>query len=362
MKKLLKKILILLPIPTLVLATTWIVDPANIKSDDSYEKGVASILLSGNNVANLVNFRERMLQKEIVLGLSKAPDVIVLGSSRSMAIDSTFFHSKFFLNNSVSGASIEDYLGIFYLYLERGLKPKFVIIGLDPWVLNRNNDQNRWEDLSDGYFKMKSILGFTSLHTANVRNSFLNKICNYKNYKEFISPAYFNQSFLDLIKKGHTGNKYWSTDKSEAEVPIKRADGSYAYDKKMRGKNLADINRDAKVFAMANPMYSLGKFNKLDQSTMQLLDSFINYLTKNDVRVIIFLPPYHPAVFESIKVNTVYSMVAESEKWYRSLAIKHKSGIVGSYDPNTSNLKESDFYDGMHPKNQAVHRMFDAAF
>lgn len=353
MTKLLKKIILLLPIPATVFVTTWMVDPANIKDNSSYEAGVAAMLLSGKNVANLTNFKERVLQEKVVLGLSNVPEVIVLGSSRSMPINSAMFHNKLFFNHSVSGASIEDYLGIFNLYRKKNLKPNLVIIGLDPWVLNRNNDQDRWRYLYDDYIEMKSILGFS---TTTI-DYYLNKIQDYKKYQGFLSPAYFNQSYIALIQKGCIGNKYWTTNNSEAEEPIKMADGSYVYDKKMREKKVADINSDAMAFASAKPMYSLGKFTELDPSTMLLLDRFIEYLKKNDIRVLMFLPPYHPTVYEFTKVNPEYAMVAESESWYRFLANKHGINIVGSYDPKHLGLKESDFYDGMHPKLPAVFKI-----
>jgi len=355
MTKLLKKILLLLPIPAVVFATTWMADPANIKDDDSFETGVASILLSGKNVANLVNYNERKLQKYIILGLLKPPEVIVLGSSRSMGINSDIFPNILFLNNSVSGASIEDYIGIFNLYRIRGLKPKLVIISLDPWILNRYNGQDRWKYLSDEFFEMENILGFHSTHSTSVQEKFLYKI---HIYEEFLSPEYFQQSCIYLIQKKRAGKIYWATDKLQAEEPIKIADGSYVYAEKFREKQVADINSDARIYAIEKPMYSLGRFNELDKSAMQLLDSFIYYLKKNEIKVLIYLPPYHPIVYEVINTNKAYTMVAESEKWYRFLANKHKIKVFGSYDPKISNLEESDFFDGMHPKNQAVHRMF----
>lgn len=360
MIKLLKKILLLLPIPAVVFTTTWIVDPANIKDAGSYEAGVASILLSGKNVANLVNYNERILQQKFVSGLSKAPDVLVIGSSRSMPINSSFFPDRYLLNSSVSGASIEDYLGVFDLYRKRGLKPKLIIIGPDPWVLNRNNGQDSWKDLNAEYYEMRSILGFSFDSAASDKKDFLNQMIKCKKYKEFLSPSYFNQSFIELVQ-GRTGKKYWATDKFLAEEPIKIADGSYVYGKMFRDKTVADINSAAKTYAMAKPMYSMNRFNELDQPTIRLLDGFIEHLKNNDIKVLIFLAPFHPIVYRAIRSNTAYAMVAESEKMYRFLANKHKINIVGSYDPKASNLEESDFYDGMHPKNQAVHRIFDNA-
>ena len=71
-----------------VAATNYCVDPAQLFSGGNYEQGVADILLSGNNVANVSNYDERLLQKAYVNNLKRRNDVIVLGSSRSMQIKS----------------------------------------------------------------------------------------------------------------------------------------------------------------------------------------------------------------------------------------------------------------------------------
>ncbi len=50
-------------------------------------------------------------------------------------------------NLGMSGAGIYDYLGIMGIYQNIGSKPRRVIIGLDPWVLNDNNGDNRYQAL-----------------------------------------------------------------------------------------------------------------------------------------------------------------------------------------------------------------------
>lgn len=348
MTKLLGKTLLLFPIPLLVFAITWTVDPAHIR-DSTYEAGIASILLSGKNVANVANYNERILQRKFVFGITKAPEVLVLGSSRSMGIDSSFFPSRSLLNSSVSGASIGDYLGVFDLYRRRGLKPKLVVIGCDPWVLNRNNGQDRWKYIESEYLEMRSILGSPSAHRSTINGQF----------KEFLSPAYFQQSLYDLVM-GRSTTKYWATDQFQSDEPVKIFDGSLVYGKDFRNKTTKDINSDATAYAMAKPLYSLGKFHELDQSTMHLLDKFIDYLELNKVKVVIFLPPYHPIAYEAIRANAIYRKVIEAERWYRSLADKYGINVIGSYDPKLYGLDASDFYDGMHPKSKALHKIFDS--
>lgn len=353
MKKLLSKLLLFLPFSVAVFATTWVVDPANIKNDASYEAGVASILLSGRNVANLVNYEERILQKRFVGGQKATPDVVVLGSSRSMGIASASFPGRTLRNNAVSGASLEDYLGIYDLYLRKNLKPRLVVLGLEPWLVNSNNGQKRWEGLEEEYFEMMSRLGDVAPGGDTWARMKI-KAHMVQKYGEFLSPGYFNESLFNLVKKGRDGTRYWATDQVEGEVPIKAADGSYAYGVVMRQKSVEDVNIEARAFALANPIYSLGGFSRLDESRMRLLDGFVRYLENSGVKVVFFLPPYHPAAYGRIRLNPAYAMVPVSENWYRQLAQRHGIPVMGSFDPVPIGLSESDFYDGMHPKNQAV--------
>jgi len=356
MQKFLLKILLLLPVPVLVAFTTWLVDPANLKNDDTYETGVAAILASGRNVANLVNYNERRLQRKLVTRLRKAPEVVVLGSSRSMQINAALFPGRTFLNNAVSGASLEDDLAVFDLYRERNLHPKLVILGLDPWVLNRDNKQGRWRELSDQCSAMETALGFPSPAPTTLQKV-KDRLRPLARYKEFVSPAYFSQSVFDLIEKG-PGNSYWATDRCDTEEPVKFADGSYLYSAKMRKRSVAEINREADAFAQARPMYSLDNFSSLDAGNQKHLEAFVRYLQQQGIAVAFFLPPYHPTVYAAIKANGAYARVLEAETWYRTLAAQYQIPVLGSFDPAPTGLGNGDFYDGMHPSSAGVKKIF----
>src|SRR5690606_22220124 len=102
-------------------------------------------ILVGNNVTNIENYDERTLQRNIINNHHICPQVLVLGSSRTMLINSREFIGKTFFNNSVSGASIEDIVAIYQMYDNRKCYPGKIILALDPWILNVNNGQNRWK-------------------------------------------------------------------------------------------------------------------------------------------------------------------------------------------------------------------------
>ena len=174
-----------------VAATNYCVDPAQLFSGGNYEKGVAGILLSGNNVANVSNYDERLLQKAYVNNLKRRNDVIVLGSSRSMQLRSHLFPGMSFFNHGVSGASIEDYLAIYELYEQRELAPSVVVLGLDPWILNQYSKQDRWESLRWEYFSMANRL--------NINPTIINSDNKSKKLTELISLPYLEESIKKVL-------------------------------------------------------------------------------------------------------------------------------------------------------------------
>jgi len=115
-----KFIIISLPVLILLFTVNYFGDAARI-FDSDYEKEMAETLMKGSFVTNISNYDERVFQKELINRMNNAPEILVLGSSRTMLINSTYFPNQTFFNNSVSGASIEDIIALFQMY--KGIHP-----------------------------------------------------------------------------------------------------------------------------------------------------------------------------------------------------------------------------------------------
>jgi hypothetical protein len=148
MKRIFIFLLYFIPIPLFIITINYFADPANIFSKD-YEKGIVEYLVKGNNVTNVVNYKERLLQKYFIEKIEKCPDVMVLGSSRIMQIRSEVINSGRLINNGVSISTLEDCLATYYMYEKRGCSVKKVIIGLEPYMLNEGHGQSEWRYLED---------------------------------------------------------------------------------------------------------------------------------------------------------------------------------------------------------------------
>jgi hypothetical protein len=339
-----------LSIIMIVAATNFFVDPAHIFGSHHYEKSIARFLADGKNVANISNYDDRLLQKYYIEDVIRIPDIIVLGSSRSLHIASGQFPGKSFFNNSVPGATIEDYLALYELYVERGVIPKTIIIGVDPWILNKNNGQNRWETIKSYYQAMMDRLHIKNNVPAVTQSQ---GTLQQDKLAQLINLEYFIESLKCLRQDRHI----YPTGAREGDVMIKLADGSISYDKPFRERSPMEVMKSAAEFDRDVP-YSLGGFKELDPGLRATLEKFIDRLKADGVRVILFLAPYHPVAYENLRRSHTYgSIMQEAETYFRDLARRKGIQVLGSYNPSGWCAPE-EFYDGMHPKKICLDRLF----
>ena len=130
-----KLLIIIVPVGLMIVATNYLVDPANIFSGAHYVDGIANILTRGHNVDNLSNYDERLFQEQMIKRLHKAPDIVVLGSSRVMEIGSSFFPGETVLNCGVSHGNINDLFAIIGTLDSMNKLPSEMVIGVEHWLI-----------------------------------------------------------------------------------------------------------------------------------------------------------------------------------------------------------------------------------
>lgn len=345
--KLLIKLIYFIPIPMIMICVCLYADPARLFDGGRYEMEVAKILASGKNAGNILNHNDRLLQKDYAEIIKQAPDIIAIGSSRSLQISQDLFPNETFHNSSVPNATLEDYMAILEFYLEKGLKPEKVILGVDPWVFNADNGHTRWKDFKDEY--MASYLRVTN-KVGKAKTNF--KLIDDK-YLTLLSPSYFQKSLTVLFRPKAVG-EFYITDKSEADVPIKMADGSYVYAKSIRNLTAEEVLNVAKKRIEEKAT----SYDKFDPQLVNLFEQFISYLQDNGIEVIIYLGPYHPATYSQILESSKYDIVCDVENRIRLIANEKGIKVIGSYDPEVAGVGIDDFHDWVHTRREAVARIF----
>jgi len=334
----------------LVAGVNYHFDPANLFGDRTYEAGIARLLSEGKNVANITDYDERLVQKFFVERLNSRRDVLVLGSSRSMNIGSDLFPGMTFYNASVSGATLEDYYATLQMFRERNLLPRTLILGVDPWVFNRNSEQTRWKSLEPEY---RRSLSSNVPGTAPSKNAIDQRLSR---LQQLVSFDYF----LGALRAAHrTDRDYYITTAAELDVNIRLADGTIIYKRDYAHRSPEIVAEVAHQQAARIPIYSLGQFRELDPEYVKRLEDLIEHLRHEGTEVILFLPPYHPDLYAAItQAGSPYRLAKDAEEYLRRFAGQQNLQILGSYDPGLTPCGRGDFFDEMHPVNLCIARLF----
>ena len=348
---------------------SYVEDPAGVFSGSKNENKIADILFyQGHNVANGHNCNERLLQKSIIKQDQREMDVIVLGSSRSLQIHNlpSSFGEKYkdyiLFNHGVSSGTLDDDIAILELYVEKGTVPKIIIINVDPWILNANNDLEYWatplkNEYQKGVARFNSTLNISELDSYNI---------NYDidRYSSLISRPIVISSMGNLL---FNSSIYYETDLTEVDVGVDLGivlhDGSYIFPKAVRSRTVEQVDMEARNYAHCDddlPIGGLGNFTHLDGNLKNQFESTVRYFKNRNVTIILFLPAQHPILQDKTAQDSRYSQVKEAELYFKNFAASENITIIGSYDPYQMNLTSADFYDGSHLRREAIDRIFAA--
>jgi hypothetical protein len=328
------------------------IDSLGLFGNSNYLSLVAKDLTSGKMVAGLKNYDERYFQELIVKKSTIKNDVIAIGSSKLMQLRKRFFldQDMNFFNHSVSGASLEDYIAIVGLYESfNDYLPDKIILGIDPWIFNKHNDQNRWKTLSKYYdYEINKIYNEQKDINVNIN---LIKWKQLFNYDYTIRNINF---FKTLLKNNRRA--YFVTNTIEIDESIKELDGSIHHPYKDRYPNYEEVKKSA-VLSAKKPVYSLESYTTF--SDTKIFEDFIKYLLEKKVEIIFFLPPYHPIAYDLLIKNNSYKIIHKVENHLINFSDNHSIKLIGSYNPHKYNLKNEDFIDGMHPNENVIKKIFD---
>ena len=343
-----KLFLAAMPIALLVGTTNAVVDPGRVIRADAHAARMALILVAGRAIEQPGNYDERLLQRAYVRGLQQPPEVIVLGSSRSMGVGQELFPSRRFFNHSVSGATIEDYLAVYGMYLRRGWRPSLVVLGIDPWVLNRQHQQLRWASYAEEYEKTARRWGLPVRPGTRAQSS----VWTLRRLSALLSPSYF-QTSLATLRDRHAA--------SRGAPSIKRADGVLEDAQNLSRSTPEEVRERVAAMLARRPIDWLGSFTALDPAACQALEALIEDLHAHGADALVLLSPYHPDVYDQLATLPEYRMVLEAERSIKELARRHHVRVIGSYDPRACHCVATDFSDGMHMTIRAVQRLFQSS-
>lgn len=354
------KIALLLPLPLLVIGFNWWVDPVHLRGAHQYEYGIARLILDGKPVTNISHPNEEAYLQFIVAGLKSPKDVLVFGSSRSKLIRAAAFAGRSFFNCSLSGGSLTDYIALYQMYRQKQLRPTVAILELSPWILTPGHS-SIWKTLNaQGHELEKALLSTTPQLPARLD-------CGGEarsDWKEFLSLGYFQTSFYTWLNRlrhpvKQTQNTYfvWQSDTLPVGETV-LADGSVIYPDHVQHPP----DRERVTALAVEYAKKPGGFNgQIDPVRQKIFEAFLDQLAQDQVRVVLYLPPYHPRAYALMMDSVQFRSLATEQQYFEDVARRKGLTLAGSYNPADLGLDQSAFFDGSHPTEETVRIVLAAA-
>ena len=355
MLKLIRKLALFIPVLALMAVVSYRIDPSGLFWGAGFERMASEMMLDGQYIAGYERLDGRLLNETYAKNIKDAPQVLIDGSSRVMLIDSSFSEKTLYNAGNVA-ADVYDMYNAYYIFEKEGLEPEILFLGLDPWLFSDGKEAidkfGRSNPRMYAEF-MGEELGYTDLAYEKP-----NKL---KKYLALIDPSYFQGAV-----------KYYFRDKStdvepEAVTPeeienlqdiVKCPDGSIIYDVYFRTRPQGEVDNDAMIAATVEYIARLEGFDKISESCMERFIKFIEYLQAKGIKVIFYLPAYHPIMYDTLVAKKdLYHCVFELEGELRELRDKYGIEIYGSYDPYKIGLTNEDFMDGLHLRKESIRKI-----
>lgn len=305
----------------------------SIQASKFYESKLANELENAKYVYATNIDDRRFAEARLLTDLPKV-DVVAMGSSRLMQLSSSVIERSF-INFSVGGAAVEDFIA-FTPEAVTQLTPKVVLLGSDPWIFNKNNGLDRWETTVELYMYWARIINKSE-----------------SNFSPFLQRQSNNRSgnmFSVLYNRINIASNTTDSGNNEAVAKIS-FDGSLVYGKAFATKDHAAVKR---TFT-AQLTYAMKQF-EFDREAEEQYRALIDWLLEQNIEVKLVLSPYHPELYAEFAEMT--PEIYEAELLFRNLAKQKNIDVLGSYNPSVTGCSASEFYDGIHPKESCINKIF----
>ena len=307
-----------------------------------YEREMANQLAT-NDFIYFQNMDEREFVFERIK-LHEEVDAVIVGSSRLMQLDLSSV-DKSSLNLSVSGAFLHDIFSISVASIKT-LSPKELIIGIDPWIVNKSADLP-----SSVFSNLKKINYWTELALGELE---LRKVSE-KSYSELPDSPNF---LFDFYKKINVNKgSFISQDGNHESVDKKSYNGLHIYSLQEENKRFLE-HKDFSIGSILS--YGYMDRYEFSESHIDRLNDLVNFAQMYDVEVSFFLSPYLPSVYKELLAQD--SDIIKIEKIMREFAKNNNIKIHGSYDSSLYNCNTQHFYDGMHPVKECLDNILNNTY
>jgi hypothetical protein len=327
------------------------VDPAGLFARRDRAEAAARLLQQGRPIP-LDNVDDRRLQATYAK-LGSVPDIVIFGSSRVMELGGEIAPGLRVYNAATGSNTLYDTIALAGLFVTDARKPRIVIIGADPWLLDHGQRNGRWRTLHEPYRETATRLGIPAEPDTGELD---------ETWPTLLSLGYTLES-IDWLRANW--RELFEAARDPGARPaagdglgLKRPDGSIVYPAAFRQRG-ADAIRAAALAHARKHVTDLQKGGQLDPAAIDRFERLTRYLRAAGVQVIFLLPPYHPLHYAYVVAHDTAGTLARTDATYRDIAQRADVRVAGAYDPAKAGCSENEFWDGLHARKGCLDRLVE---
>ena len=261
------------------------------------------------------------------------PSGVIIGSSRSMNLPTDEFTSvtgERFFNFGVFNATIEDDLAIARYVLAKAPNVRNLVVGIDPQSFDAHIGP------------LPELTHNARLSTAlngSVDSPLKRAIVVARAYRDALTVAYLADVIESVRNAAHPPEPAYSFS----------AEGILQYPKADRERRAGTYNWQQHYAGCAAVQQSeFANYDSLATSKRAMLDSLISEATARGVHIVLWIPPFNPALADSLRGKPAIS--ANYERVVSYLRSRARPPLVTMADEDgTANLPNpTGWYDCMH--------------
>ncbi|RMH56597.1 MAG: hypothetical protein D6679_08590 [Candidatus Hydrogenedentota bacterium] len=343
----------LFPIFLTIVITNFFVDPGTrFFRKPIVENKIYSALLQGHNLTGIGNLDEFSFQQRLILQTDQCPEIVAVGSSRSMLIHNYYFFPHSFRNNSIPNCRISEMASFLFEYIEKGCRPDTVLIEVDPWSFDASHERGAVQNTDVS--RALTALGHSPPAVPRYQKWLRKTKAGVSYVLPLVLPSYFQSSIRQLYRHD-TGIVV--TDQIFNTLPTRLADGSLSYQKAINTLTPSESEKLAIKDLDRPDMKSKITRSHVSHETISLFENFLKYLEERRIEIIIIDPPLHPLIWEYILQSPECREVLEWDKILKQIVKKHHILLIGSLNPKSLGMKSTDFANGFHLNQKGVTKL-----
>lgn len=275
--------------------------------------------------------------------VQRRPEIMALGTSRILAVRSTFFSENASFFNAGNGVTRLRHFRPFLQRIPPGAEPKLILLGLDQYLFNARFDSLSPDGMEDNWAGDRKIQDVFFESWIQV-------------YRDYFERKF---ALADLTKS--RGEKRVGLN-AVVHANAFRNDGSYTWAQYVADpwnpKN-EDYEFRNTLDRIANGYRRFEYGEHVSEAAVAELEKFLEDCKSRGIYVAAFPPPFAHLIYAKLRSMPVeYGYLRELEPWLRPVFAKFGYSLLDFSDLAAVGASDRETIDGFHGSEKAYVRLF----